>query len=167
MRGQADNMPKDGESLKLMLSQLEEQEQAMMDMFTGITEKETKTFTLRLVPNKDLSKEVLFRFSKLLGVVSNSDLAGNPVYVNLTDLETVPPTDPAKKEKKKMDGVIYNVPGKAHLTIYTPQKAYYEGDIAVSQFGTTEVLSDNLFNKRLNTKVIFDTATGGLIKLEE
>lgn len=167
LRGQADNMPKDGESLKLMLSQLEEQEQAMMDMFTGITNKETKTFTLRLIPNKDLNKEVLFRFSKYLGVVANNDLAGAPVYVNLTDLGTVPVADEkAKKEKKKTDGIIYNVPGKAQLKIYDSQKTFYEGDVPVTQFGTTEVLSNNLFNKKLGTKVTFNPLTGGVIKLE-
>ena len=64
IRGQADNMPKDGEAMKLMLANLEAQEAAMLEMFTGTTDRETKKYTLRLVPNKDLNKQVLFRFSK-------------------------------------------------------------------------------------------------------
>ena len=160
-------MPKDGESLKLMLSQLEEQEQAMMEMFTGTTVKENKTFTIKLVPRQNLEKEVLFRFSKHLGVVANNDLSGNPVYVNLTDLGVLPATDEkTRKEKKKMDGVIYNVPGKASVKVYDNRKTYFEGEVPVTQFGTTEVLSNSLFNKRLNTKVTFDPVTGGLIRLE-
>ena len=35
VRGQADNMPKDGEQLKIMLANLEEQEAAMTEMFSG------------------------------------------------------------------------------------------------------------------------------------
>ena len=167
LRGQADNMPKDGESLKLMLSQLDEQEQAMMEMFTGSTEKVNKTFTLKLVPNKNLEKEVLFRFSKYLGIVANNDLAGVPVYVNLTDMGVIPaPDEKAKKEKKKPEGVLYNVPGKALIKIYDNRKTFYEGDVPVTQFGTTEVLSNNLFNKKLNTKITFNPVTGGLVKLD-
>lgn len=167
LRGQADNMPKDGESLKLMLSQLDEQEQAMMEMFTGTTEKRKKIVTLKLVPNQNLERGVLFRFSKHLGVVADSDLSGAPVYVNLTDMGIIPaPDEKAKKEKKKLDGLVYNVPGKALIKIYDNRKTFFEGEVPVTQFGTTEVLSNNLFNKRLNTKVTFDPVTGGLIKLE-
>ena len=37
VRGQADNMPKDGEQLRLMLNQLDKQDQAMTSLFIGIT----------------------------------------------------------------------------------------------------------------------------------
>ena len=41
-RGQADYMPKDGAALKLMLDNLDEQEQAMMQMFAGTTDRTEK-----------------------------------------------------------------------------------------------------------------------------
>ena len=41
VRGQADNMPKDGEQLRLMLSQLDLQDRSMTSLFTGITTKDT------------------------------------------------------------------------------------------------------------------------------
>lgn len=167
VRGQADNMPKDGESLKLMLANLEEQEQAMLDMFTGITEKENTTYTVRLTPNKNLTKEILFRFSKRLGVLGVNDLAGAPVYVTLTDLNTLPVSTEEKSRKRKLDGVVYNVPGKARVIIFDNRKTFYEGDVPVTQFGSTEILSDNLFNKKMNTKVTFNPVTGGLVKLEK
>ncbi len=167
LRGQADNMPKDGEAMKLMLANLEEQESAMLEMFSGTTERETKTYTLRLVPNKDLNKEVLFRFSKHLGVVANDDLGGAPIYVTLTDLNTVPiPDEKAKNEKKKLEGIIYNVPGKAQLKIFSGNKTYFDQTIPVTQFGNQETLANDLFNKKATTQVTFDPVTGGLIKIE-
>ena len=42
VRGQADNMPKDGAQLKLMLDNLEEQERAMTEMFSGTYNREEK-----------------------------------------------------------------------------------------------------------------------------
>lgn len=167
IRGQADNMPKDGEAMKLMLANLEEQENAMLKMFSGTTERETKTFILRLVPNKDLSKEVLFRFSKHLGVVANDDLGGAPVYVTLTNLNTTPaPDEKTKNEKKKLEGIIYNVPGKAQLKIFSGNKTYFDQTISVTQFGNQETLANDLFNKKATTQVTFDPVTGGLIKIE-
>lgn len=49
LRGEADNMPKDGAQLKLMLDNLNQQETAMTEMFSGKIKKEPKTFTIRLL----------------------------------------------------------------------------------------------------------------------
>lgn len=165
VRGQADNMPKDGEAMKLMLSNLDEQENAMLEMFSGTTTRETKQFTIRLVPNNDLNKEILFRFSSRLGVLPKDDLGGKPVYVNLTNLNTVPQTLDGK-EKKKLGGVVYNVPGKAQITVFTSGKKYVEQALPVTQFGNQEILADDLFNKRTTTQVTFDPSTGGLLKID-
>lgn len=165
-RGQADNMPKDGESLKIMLSSLEKQEQALMQLFTGTTTKESKVFTVKVTPTGDIDKEVLFRFSKKLGIVSASDLSGSPVYLTLTNQNTVPKPTEEEKAKKKLDGVVYNVPGKADMIISNGAKTLYKGELTLSQFGNTEVLTNNLFNKKTTTKVTFDPTTGGLIKIE-
>ena len=85
--GEADNMPKDGAQLKLMLDNLNMQERAMMEMFSGTTKAESKTFTVRLTP-KEMNNEVAFRFSKKLGVVADNDLAGEPYYISVPDLKT-------------------------------------------------------------------------------
>lgn len=166
-RGQADYMPKDGAALKLMLDNLEEQEQAMTQMFSGTTERTEKVVTIRITPEGDVKDKVAFRFSKKLGVLGVEDLAGQPVYISITNREALPAPDPKAKEKKKIDGVIYNIPGKALVTVFTPHKRYFEGELPVTQFGTTEVLVDNLFNKKVNTRVIFNSSTGGIVKIDK
>lgn len=166
-RGQADYMPKDGAALKLMLDNLEEQEQAMMQMFAGTTDRTEKVFTIRITPEGDVKDKVALRFSKKLGVLGADDLAGEPVYISITNQETLPPADPKAKEKKKPNGVIYNIPGKAQVAVFTSGKRYFEGELPVTQFGTTEVLVDNLFNKKINTRVIFDPNTGRIVKIDK
>ena len=154
-RGQADYMPKDGAALKLMLDNLDEQEQAMMQMFAGITNREDKTLTIRVTPTEDIKDKVAFRFSKKLGVVSDENLAGEP------------PADQKAKDKRKVDGVIYNIPGKALVTVASPTKRYFKGELLITQFGTTEVLVDNLFNKKINTRVLFDPNNGKIVKIDK
>lgn len=163
LRGEADNMPQDGAQLKIMLDNLNLQEQAMTEMFSGTVKKEPKTFTIRLSP-KEMNNEVAFRFSKRLGVVANDDLAGEPYYITITDLKT--PAIPADDGKKKVEGIAYNVPGRAQVTLTGNNKKLFDDALPITQFGTVEYLAPVLFNKNSTTKVLFDTATGGLIKVD-
>ena len=163
LRGEADNMPQDGAQLKIMLDNLNLQERAMTEMFSGTLKEEPQTFTIRLTP-KEMNNEVAFRFSKRLGIVANDDLAGEPYYISITDLKT--PALPGEDSKKKVDGVAYNVPGRAHVILTGNNKKIFDGELPVTQFGTIEYLAPVLFNKNSTIKVLFDTATGGLIKVD-
>lgn len=167
-RGKADTMPTDGEQLRLMLKHLDDQEVALTQLFKGTTTTSTQVFTLMVKPAGELKKHILFRFSKRLGAVANNDLAGAPVYIDITDLKTVDePVPVTKKKKEKENGVYYNVPGKGSVRIYTPEKELYKGTESFSQFGNTEVLSNELFNKDANVKVQFYRTNGGIQKISE
>ena len=102
-----------------------------------------------------------------LGMLDADNLAGEPYYISIVNQEPLPPADPKTKEKKKVEGIIYNIPGKAQVTVFTPSKRYFEGELPVTQFGTTECLVDNLFNKKVNTRVIFNPNTGGIVKIDK
>ena len=164
VRGQADNMPKDGEQLKLMLTALEEQENAMLELFTGIKNKEEKIFTITLTPNREWNNEVIVRFSRKLGVLAVNDLAGEPIYLTLKNLNSVPPTE--ENKKKDVSGIAYNVPGRASVLIVNGKDKVFEGELPVTQFGTIEYLAPALFNKNSTIKVTFNPATGALIKVD-
>jgi hypothetical protein len=164
VRGQADNMPKDGEQLKLMLNVLEEQENAMLKLFTGTTSKEEKVFTLTLIPNREWDNEVFFRFSRKLGVLAANDLAGEPVYLTLKNLNPLPL--PEDNKKKEVSGIAYNVPARAGMRIEYGKEKMFEGEFPVTQFGTIEYLAPMLFNKNSTIKVTFNPVTGALIKVD-
>jgi len=166
-RGQADYMPQDGAALKIMLNNLEEQEKALTEMFVGYTERTEQTFTFYVEPETELADQVVCRFSKKLGVVKKDNLAGEPVCLSVTNENTLPPADEEAKAKKKLDGVIYNVPGKGNVTVKALGKTWFNSELPITQFGETEVLTDNLFNKKVNTRVIFSPVTGGIMKIDK
>lgn len=147
-----------------MLDNLNQQEHAMTEMFSGRIKKEAKTFTIRLTP-REMKNEVAFRFSKKLGVVAQNNLAGEPYYISVTDLKT-PDLPTAEEGKKKVEGVAYNLPGKAQVTLVHNNKKLFDDQLSITQFGTVEYLAPVLFNKNSTIKVLFDTATGGLIKVD-
>lgn len=124
LTGEADNLPPDGEAMKLVIQQLEEQEKALTNLFTGILTKETEHYEVSIIPHDNLDKEVLFRFSKQLGIVDADDLGGTPVYMNLKATERAPILDAkeAEKKDKSLKGIVYNVPGKASIEILMNKK---------------------------------------------
>ena len=101
LTGDADNLPPDGEAMKLVIQQLEEQEKALTNLFTGIQAKEVSDYEVTIVPFDNLDKEVLFRFSPQLGIVDADDLGGAPVYMNLKAIDRAPVLDPKEAEKKE------------------------------------------------------------------
>lgn len=171
-RGVSESMPKDGHSMQLILDELNRQEKALTELFTGRIDTTYCSCTYTIEPSlgNDINKVVLFRFSRKLGFVDKEDLAGEPVYYNLRDMKTVyMPTyeDVEKRKILKKEGVCYNIPGKADFSIYTRSKKIYNAEIQIAQFGVTEILSKDLFNKKAATKVLFDTATGAIISIEK
>lgn len=184
-RGELDNMPKDGASMQLMLQQLNEQEEALISLFRGETDSETKQFTFTLEPSGDVTEEVLFRFSQKLGVVAADDLSGAPFYYSLKSQNTVPSKEPvtdedrkriekAEKEAQKramkgepflQEGIVYNVPERVDFSLYTPQKVYVKQEFKIAQMGNTEVLLNDLFNKKTTFHVILNPEDGSLAKV--
>ena len=167
-RGQADYMPQDGAALKLMLDNLTTQEKAMNEMFAGIIDKEDKVFRFTMTPsNESKDKKVIFRFSKKLGVLNADNLAGEPIYITVENKQTLPEANEEEKAKKKLEGVIYNIPGQGTVRVFNAQKEFVKEEMPITQFGETEVLTENLFNKKINTRVIFNPITGGIIKIDK
>lgn len=170
VRGESDNLPQDGAQLKLMLDNLNHQEQALMAMFIGNRTEEKKSHTIRFTP-REVKNAIAFRFSTKLGMVENDNLAGAPAYITITDLKNpeipvaTPEEEGSKKKEKTLSGIVYNVPGRAHIALTYNNQVIFEDEQPVSQFGGIEYLSPVLFNKNSGTQVLFDTATGGLLKV--
>lgn len=168
LRGESDVVPQDGRQLKLMLDNLQLQDRVLTEMFSGQSETDTTTVRLRIVP-EEMKEKVIFRFSHKLGLLEADDLAGDPYYLSITDLHTptLPPvTEDEDKKKKELEGVAYNMPGRARITLTQGNHSLFEAELPVTQFGTREYLAPILFNKNSTIQVLFDTATGGLLKVE-
>ncbi len=165
LTGDADNLPPDGTAMQIVMDQLEEQEKALTNLFTGIASRSTELYEVTVIPHDNLDKEVLFRFSERLGIVDAEDLGGMPVYMNLTATQRAQVLDPKEIEKKikGMKGVIYNIPGKASVEILTNKQTLYKGEVQITQFGEIESLAPVMFeDKKMPVKVYFYPETGAI-----
>ena len=170
LTGDADNMPPDGESMKLIIKGLEDQEKMLTRLFAGHSTKETFSHEITIVPQDNINDHVLFRFSKRQGILDADDLGGDPVYINLRITERAPELSPkdAEKKEKSMKGIIYNIPGKAQVEIKTTQQTLYRGEVQVVGFGTRESLAPVMFeDKKSPVKVTFYPETGAIKQISQ
>lgn len=168
-RGEADYMPKDGEQLKIMLTKLEAQDHALAQLFTGTIVKDTSEYVVTVCPDKEIDKQVLFRISQKLGLVESDDLSGVPYYISVKDEHSIPTQAVApqnNKKKDKEDGIYVNVPGKIKVTVSKGNNMMSSFELYAAQFGNTELLSGDLFNKRYTTRLSLNPSTGSVNKLE-
>jgi hypothetical protein len=176
LRGQNDNMPTDGEALRIILDAINEQEQALMQLFTGTTVTELTTQTFQVIPESDTNRLLLGRFSRKLGVLHKDDLGGAPLYIDIKGKQAVvatPDTEATASKKKqpksktKLDGMVYNLPGKATIKVYNNTATLAEAAMPLAQFGTSETLATALFTKKKDIKITLNPHTGALLKVEE
>lgn len=165
VRGEADNTPKDGAQLKLMLDQLDKQASALESLFSGTSQTDTEVFSFIYDPQQETDRDILFRFSQKLGVVDADNLAGEPVIVSLKLIDTLPASvlseDAAKKRAKMEHGVYYNVPARAKISVNYAGHEFINMETPMAQFGIVEILSNMLFDKKTTTQVTFFQTTGG------
>ncbi len=166
--GEADQMPPDGESLRLVLNELKKQEDALMALFLGTTQTATAVKIFDYVPVGDSENEVILRISDFTGITDKEDLSGEPVYLTLKVLAKGKiPLDEKGLEKKLPKGaVMYKIPGKAQVSIRYEGKEQYNGQFDIAQFGIDYGLNPVLFtDKKTPYYVKFNSTTGGIMEI--
>lgn len=167
-RGEADYMPKDGEQLRIMLANLDRQEQILLQTFQGISEKDTIQHEVVCCPEKE-GEHLVFRFSKKLGMLDIDDLGGTPYYVDVVDFGIIPEiqTEIATEKRAKDDmGITLNMPGKIKATLCEGSIALKSFECYAAQFGRLESLSSNMFGKKFTTRLVLNPVTGNVESME-
>lgn len=168
-KGQADFMPKDGEQLRIMLRNLDTQENALMQLFVGTTVKDTTEAIVSFVPTREVDKQLLFRFSKYLGLTDADDLGGAPYYVRIENLHSMPtlsggPAD-GKKDKDNV-GIYVNLPGKIRASVFNGNSLMGAFELYAAQFGKVESISGEMFSRKYTTSIVLNPVTGSIEKIE-
>lgn len=171
LTGEADNMPPDGNAYKVVMEQIDLQEKALLSLFVGTETSEVlnKEYSIAVPKDKNIENYIVFRFSKKLGFLDNNDLAGAPVQLSLINEEPfreppiLTPKEQKDLEKKFSQGIIYNIPGKAQLTIRYDNKTLVNKTCDIVQYGVQDVLVPKMFdNNKEPIKVIFFPDLGAI-----
>lgn len=166
--GEADQMP-DGEALKLIMKQLDEQEAALTALFLGTKQTSTSVQVYDYVPDTlDVNNYVVMRVSDFNGMVDRDDLSGEPLYLTMkvTQRGELPVDDKGVTKKLPKEAVIYCMPGKARFTLTYEGKKVAEETFDVAQLGVEFGLNPKLFSaKKSPSFVKFYPETGAVMEI--
>lgn len=168
LTGDVDNLPADGASFQLILDNLKSQEEAYLELFTGVRTEEKKIQSYEYVPAGEDKGTVLFRFSKHFGFVDADDLSGEPYQIAVTLLEdnrmpAAPTVDEKGKKLPAPTGIAFCVPGKARVALKLKTGVVASGDFQMGQFGHIERLERTHFlNKKAPASAAFNAMTGAI-----
>lgn len=168
LTGQADVMP-DGAALKLILDNINAQEEALTAMFLGTVQKRTEQTVLTVTPGADGETDLIIaRLSPTKGFVDPDDLSGVPVYlnVNITDKGTMPVNEKGETKKFPKGGIAYCIPGSGQAAVSFKGRTFCKLNLNLAQSGVVYGLDPAIFTDKKNPAyVIFDTTTGGIREL--
>jgi hypothetical protein len=168
LAGEAENMPPDGNAYKVVMDEINLQEKALTELFTGSEETEYSTSSYTVIPDeKDIDRRVIARFSEKLGAVDADNLAGAPVYLSLVNKTPkvemlLSERDLKRLESKLSEGVVYNVPGKAGLTVEFQNRILADKEVDVVQYGSQDVLAKKMFDNVTPAKIYFYPELGAV-----
>lgn len=163
--GNADQMPADGEAMKLALDNLEKQEAALTAMFTGTVQTATAVRTYQVVPQAADGKTIVARVSATEGPVDVTDLSGMPVYLETRVVAkgSLPVNDKGEEKKFPKGGLAYCIPGEGVFTASFNGREIASLNADIAQFGIVFGIDPAIFtDKKTPAYVIFDPVTGAV-----
>ncbi|MDR1653524.1 MAG: DUF4831 family protein [Prevotellaceae bacterium] len=150
-----------GSAMGDLLRRMDEQEQALAELFTGKRITSLETATIYFDPAQTAVNQPLFRLSNTNGVVAADDLSGSPVYIRLN----VDSKSQVNSAVKAAVALYYVLPVNGTIVIDDGKNQYFTGEFTFPQFGTVLPLGENVLTKSTR-RVLIDNTTGRLLGIE-
>jgi len=131
-----------GEGLKIAFDEIDRLEQEYLSLFIGKSYSENSSSYFEYIPNQPEGEtSIIFRFSGTKGILSSSDLSGNP-YLLKSEPESIPESYNSllksisiEKEKPILDVIYYRIPISANIKISDGKNDIFARRMTVSQYG--------------------------------
>lgn len=172
LTGDMENAPKDGEGIKLIMNRLNLEAKRTERLFWGDTISRVQNVRIYIEPtSEDINNKTIARFSEVYGLVSDVDLSGEPLKLDVKITDKYPSMNEKETENffKKLDGIVYNMPATAKVSLRYGEEILYHGDVSITQAGTIQTLREEMFNTKNKkpVQVIFDINSGAINNIKE
>ena len=164
--GEVDQMPKDGESMRLILDKLRGEEQRTLRLFEGDTTMTAQRYTLSIEPKAEDMEQPLAYLSPTSGFSeTKTSQDAKPITLRIKIVERSPELDPKElARREKSEGIVYNLPGIAEVSLVYDGKELAKERLPITQVGTIQTMSKKMFNIKEagTTAIYFDLNSGAL-----
>ena len=160
----------DGKAMEIIMNEFRTIENQYLPLFTGKNSVQKYKAVFEFIPtNQNLdSKNVLFRFSSKNGILSNKELAGEPVLIHIQNMNNTESLDSFFCQKdttvKNSNGLIYRLPEQANVKIIEGENVIATKKVSIAQYGKVNVLPSKIL-KNKNITLKFDPEYGSLISV--
>ena len=123
------------EGLQYALIEIEKLETEILALFLGkqMVSYETKAFNV--VPDKDKRTNIIARFSTTSGIVSESDMSGQPIALNVQIVDEVVAGPTKRKKKSPKNSEPYFVPAQTVCQLFNGNDLLTKLDAQIYQLG--------------------------------
>ena len=170
--GEVENPPADGQAMRLVLKELDEQEKELVALFIGrhSSHKEHKQIVHQPIENAAEERFCLY-FSDENGFTSPENIDADSIIVTLkVNRQSAQPAVVSKKQDKNApvpSQLVYNLPGSVDITVVYKEATLAEKNIPVAQYGIDVPLSRELFTGDKLPVIRFDTRTGNIRSIQQ
>ncbi len=168
LSGEVEHAPADGAAMKLVLEELNEQEQALTELFVGKKSTRTLHKEISFLPD---STERIWYFSPENGFTDAENIEALPIRVQVAlqpQVYTEPLPAPVENKKKKevtppaLSQIVYNLPGSGVVTVRYNENELAQRTIFIAQLGIDVPLSKELFSGDQLPVIEFNERTGNI-----
>ena len=167
LAGEVEHVPADGEAMKQVLAEMERQEQALVELFTGKTTVSHASHSLIYTPMQSVESETLCRFSVHSGVVAADDLSGEPIYISLEAMKQSLSTAVEISSKAPLlSQLYYNLPGEAKVNMTYKGKQMACSTYQIAQFGVAIPVAKQWFTSKQTPVIHINPETGNILSIQ-
>lgn len=178
LSGEVEHAPADGTAMRLVLEELNRQEQALTELFTGKKSQCTLHQTLRIEPDMSLKdsadavQNAFYFFSEENGFTDAENIDADSIIVRLR-LHPQQARQLTEKEKKaKKAGatpsqIVYNLPGSGVVEVQFKGQTIATRTIPLAQLGIDVPLAKELFTGATLPVIVFNEKTGNIVSISK
>ena len=166
LNGEVEHAPADGQAMKLVLDELDQQERALTELFTGKVCKRHQHKSVHVVPSNE--GELLF-FSEENGFTDSENIDADTIEVRMACTQQVaqPVVTDKKKKGTELTQIVYNVPGYCGVNVLYKGHSMAQRTLPVAQLGVDLALPKSWFTGKELPKITFSEKTGNIISISK
>jgi len=166
INGEVEHAPADGEAMRLVMEELDRQEQALTELFIGKKSKRTEKKRVQFMPEE---KRQIWYFSEGNGFTDAENVDANTIVASVAVQPQQYAATPADKKKKaaEVSSLVYNLPGSGEVKVLYKGKELAKRTISIAQLGVDVPLAKDLFKGTSLPVIVISEKTGNVISISK
>lgn len=157
-------LPPDGKAYEVLVDELARLEKSYVELFTGKTITEERSYSFNFMPTATGKGQVVFRFSPEKGILPSTDLTGAPVLLDVQPSKALVQAQQKQATSANpaagTSGIFYCMPGTAKIRLTSGVQIIAEARLSLAQIGTVAPLPEKMLNGTVSIQ--FHTKTGAI-----